>query len=137
MAVSEDSLILFHNAPNVLWEEMSGSENRWMMEEILLDVSGADNVFASTPRNGSIELPPLSDTDFSIDFRIYSPDIVSVADNGGLNCCLEGSGEAGADSTQVEDDAVAVVEDYGVMVMEGMDIDWGGDINVEDLPDYF
>ena len=125
--VSEDSLILFHDAPNVLWKELSSSETSWVAQELFFDVSGAENIFASTPKSECMELPPLTDdTSLSVDFRIYSPEVIEIMDS--TSECLVDGGIA--DSTQMEDVGF-------VMVVDGMSIDWGEDINVEDLPDYF
>ena len=139
--MASDSLILFHDAPMVLWDELSVSQTSWVVQEVFLDVSGADNVFASKPKNDSVELPPLSGVDFSIDFNVYSADVIQISDD--VPSCLEnGVFSCDGDSTKVEqtDAVVGIVWGEEIVVTDDvndMGIVWGEDIDVDDIPEGF
>ena len=136
--MTSDSLILFHDAPKVLWDELSVSETSWVVQEIFLVVSGADNVFASTPKNSSVELPPLTDVDFSVDFNVYSVDVIQISSSDDVSGSLaDGAVSCDGDSTQVEqaDAVTGIVWGQDIVVTDDMGIVWGEDIDAGDIPD--
>ena len=137
--MASDLLLLFDDAPKVLWDELSGvSKTSWVAQEIFLDVSGADNVFASTPRDSSVELPPLSDTEFSVDFNVYSADVIQISSDDDVSgSSVDGAISCGGDSTEV-DQTIAVTgivweQDIIMDDVDEMGIVWGEDIHVADM----
>ena len=124
---SDFQIILESVVGGDLWIDMDISETSWIATELILDVSGADAIVTSTPKDSST-LPSFDISNASIDFRVSVPSVIVISDES-----LPSTAEHMA---QLFDESTQVGKTTGVEMEDSMDgIEWGQDIDIDDIPE--